>query len=302
VSLLRFAPGPALTLALLSIAAPAPALACAACACGVPSLTTTGQEVPFAGRLRFSSLVRAWGLTEEEATPGERRLRELRLDLGVAYSPTAWLTLGASLPLQARELSDTGLAHQRALSPGDAELSARAVVWRDRAFGPRHLLSVLAGVKLPTAPLVRDAAGVPLELDAQVGTGSVDPLLGVAYTGFHGPLSVSASATGRLPTSGRDGYRGPPALLVGLGAQLQLPSSPWALRLGTDAQLAGEGSTSGARDASVRGLVAFVSPDVLFSPARDVLLALGLRLPVLHLTEEPVRFSPVLTLSLAVDR
>ncbi|MBF5045279.1 transporter [Aggregicoccus sp. 17bor-14] len=291
----------AAALASALLLAPRPAQACAACACGVPSLTVTGEEVPFAGRLRLSGALRGWGLRQGE--PGEReQLRELRLDLGVAYSPRDWLTLSAVVPLQGRELRESNLARSRALAPGDMEVSARAVVARDRAFAPRHVLSVLGGVKLPTAPEVHDAEGEPLPLDGQLGTGSFDPFAGLAYSGFRGPFALSASVTGRLPTHGRDGYRGPPALLASVGAQYQPRAQAWALRLGSDVQVAGAGTASGARDASVKGVVAFLSPDVLFSPRQDLLLAAGVRVPVLQHTEEPVRFSPVFTLSLAVDR
>jgi hypothetical protein len=76
------------------------------------------------------------------------------------------------------------------------EVGAKVFVFRDRDFSPDHLVGVFVGARLPTSPTVHDASGVPLSLDAQLGTGSVDPILGLSYSTFRADWSFLASTTG----------------------------------------------------------------------------------------------------------
>ena len=75
------------------------ARACASCGCGDPTLTSMGTEQPFAGRLRLATQMRAWGLASGQLGENAAALRELRMDLSVAYAPTPWLFLSAMAPL-----------------------------------------------------------------------------------------------------------------------------------------------------------------------------------------------------------
>ncbi|HYO67567.1 MAG TPA: hypothetical protein VEU33_15940 [Archangium sp.] len=54
---------------------------------GDPTLTSMGTEQPFAGRLRLANQVRAWSLTTGQDAVDAVSLRELRMDLSVAYAP-----------------------------------------------------------------------------------------------------------------------------------------------------------------------------------------------------------------------
>lgn len=290
----------AATLAVASLLLPAKGLACASCACGDPTLTTMGNEQPFAGRLRFASQVRAWGLTTGQQAVDAVALRELRMDLSVAYAPLPWLFLSATLPLQARSVQQVSLSRETAWGLGDMEVGAKVFVFRDRDFSPDHLVGVFAGARLPTSPTVHDAHGVPLSLDAQLGTGSVDPILGLSYSAFRADWSFLASATGYLPTRGREGFRAGASLRTTLAAQYQ-PRPKWALRLAVDARLEGPSDTLGVRDPEGSGFLAFLSPDVLFSPATDVVLELGVRVPVLNLLRGHVQQTPILQATVAYD-
>lgn len=285
--------------AALLLVAPA-AFACATCACGDPTLTTMGTEQPFAGRLRLAATMRAWGMTTGEATLEPVTLRELRMDVAASYAPLRWLFLSATLPLQARAVRDVSLARERSWGPGDLELSAKAYVFRDREFSPDHLVSVLVGIELPTSPTVHDAEGRPLSLDAQLGTGSWDPLAGLAYTMFRGEWSFIASATGSLPTRGRMGFRAGASLRNTLGAQYQ-PHPRWALRLAVDTRLEGASDTLGVRDPDGRGFIGFLTPEVLYSPTTDVIVQAGVRAPVLNLLSGPVRQTPILQAAMVYD-
>lgn len=90
-----------LVLALLAFAMDA--RACSTCTVGDPTLTVMGAEQPTAGRLRFSSSLR-W---RRERVEQGHRLVERRLELGVAWSPIARVTLSVGVPI----VSQIGRAH-----------------------------------------------------------------------------------------------------------------------------------------------------------------------------------------------
>ncbi|KFE68998.1 hypothetical protein [Hyalangium minutum] len=277
-----------------------PARACASCACGDPTLTTMGTEQPFSGRLRVAAVTRAWGQTVGDDSLDAVTLRELRVDVSAAYAPLPWLMLSATLPLQARTLRDVSLTREQALGPGDLEVSAKLFVFRDRAFSPDHLLSVLVGSELPTSPTLRDAQGTPLSIDAQLGTGSVDPFVGLAYTTFQGAWSFVVSTTGTVSTEGRLGFRSGASLRSTLAAQFQ-PSTSWALRVAADTRLEGASTLLGERDTEGSGFIGYLSPEFLFSPTTDMVLQLGVRAPVLNLLSGRVRQTPIVQAAVAFD-
>ncbi len=276
------------------------AFACATCACGDPTLTTMGTEQPFAGRLRLATTLRAWGMTVGEALVNEVSLRELRMDVAASYAPAPWLFLSATLPLHARRTRDVSLTRETSWGPGDLELSAKLYLFRDRDFSPDHLLAVLVGVELPTSPTVKGTEGRALSLDAQLGTGSVDPLAGLAYTMFRGEWSFIASATGYLSTRGREGFRAGAALRTTLAAQYQ-PNPRWAVRLAADTRLEASSDLDGVTDPNGRGFIGFLSPDVLYSPTTDVVVQVGVRVPVINLLSGRVQQTPILQAAVAYD-
>jgi hypothetical protein len=259
-----------------------------------------GTEQPFSGRLRMAVVTRAWGQTVGDDALDAVTLRELRVDISAAYAPMSWLMLSATLPLQARAVRDVSLTREQAWGPGDLEVSAKLFVFRDRAFSPDHLLAVLVGTELPTSPTLRDAEGRPLSIDAQLGTGSMDPFAGLAYTAFRGAWSFVVSATGALPTQGRLGFRSGASLRSTLAAQYQ-PSTAWALRLAADTRLESASSISGVREEAGSGFIGFLSPELLFSPTSDLVLQLGVRAPVLNLMSGRVRQTPILQAAVAFD-
>lgn len=287
-------------LAAVLVALPPRASACASCGCGDPTLTPMGTEQPFEGRLRLATQVRAWGSSSGQTAVDAESLRELRMDLSVAYAPLPWLFLSATLPLQARTMSDVSLAREQGLGPGDMELGAKVFVYRDKQFSPDHLVGVLVGSRLPTSPLLRDAAGAPLSLDTQLGTGSVDPFLGVSYSFFRTHWSFLVSTTGYLPGPGRLSYRAGASLLTTVAAQYQ-PGTRWAVRLAVDGRLEGPAVRAGLPDVTDSGFIAFVSPDVLFSASQDVMVELGVRLPVLNLLRGNVSQTPIFQAAVAYD-
>jgi len=292
----------ALALAAALLLVPERALACATCGCGDPTLTVMGAEQPFAGRLRFGLQTIGWTL--DAGTPSVDRLSaaELRLDLSLAYAPLPWLFVSATMPFQAKQVTDVSLSRESAVGPGDLDLRAKAYLFRDRDFGAHHLVAGILGVALPTSPALRDREGVPLSHDAHLGTGSVAPLAGLSYSAFFDPLSLYASVTGALSTPGFGGIRPGAQVRSTLAGQYQL-STTWGLRLAVDGRWEGAAQEpDGTQDLFGAGLLVYASPDVIFSPVTDLVLQLGVRVPFLALTAEPYRPGPILALGIAYDR
>lgn len=276
-------PRPALAAALLAalLLAPRPARACNECGAGDPTLTTLGEEVPDALRVRAGALLRVWGQRDPLADAHHAsELTEARLDVSASLAVRRWLVVGLTVPLQARQVLEAHAAPVRLLTPGDLDLGVRVVAWRDRALRPRHVLSAVAGLELPTAPARRDAEGDVLPFHDQVTSGSVDPRLGVTYSLFPGAgWSGQASATVTVPTRGWDAYRMGPSARVGAAAQYQ--AVRWlGLRLGAEARGETRGVQAGVALPGTGGAVVYAVPALLASPAAGLALLAQVHVPL----------------------
>jgi hypothetical protein len=280
--------------------APRVAAACATCSCGDPTITSMGTEQSYPGRLRVSLGFLARSDEQGQARIDDERHDEQRLDLSVAYSPTRWLQLAASLPLVERQVTEVDLSRDILRGVGDLDLRARATLWRDRGFAPRHLVGLSAGVTLPSAEVQRDADGAALDLDHQVGGLAVTPRLGVFYTQLRHPFSIyaSLSAAHVLPVFGDE--RAGDNLAATASLQWQ-PGEVWGLRVGLDAKLEDRAKSGHALLADTGGSALFVTPGLIYSPLVDLVFEAQLQLPLVnglygHHTE-----SPILLLATSLD-
>lgn len=199
------------------------ARACAACACGDSTLTASGIERPYINRIRLT-LDNRYGSLRSGDGSSEETVHFIRNALALSWAPTSWMTLAVYLPW-VTDFIQRGHRETQILSGlGDLELSVRGLVYRDRNFAPRHLLSLTAGLKFPTGPRAFDDSGYPFPDDFQPGSGSWDPFFGVTYTYFSGSLvSFVGSSSFRYATSGPRGYqRG-----MNLGTTLAVQLQPW---------------------------------------------------------------------------
>lgn len=291
----------ALLLGLCGVLTANPAAACPTCACGNPAMTAMGAEQPFVNRVRLATTLRAWQQDEGTASVDAVRLRELRLDVSASWSPTPWLTFAANVPVQLREQLAVNLARQTGVGWGEVDLSSRVVVHGSGQMRPKALISLIAGLRLPTALTLLDQDKRPLDMDAQLGAGAVAPQLGVAWSGFFGDRwSAMASLMGEVPFEGRYGMRmGPSAVLVGL-TQFQ-PVRWFGVRGGVDVRGELASMVNGQTDARLAGVLGSVLADVVFSLNGQTLLLAGARVPLLDTRPGPVRTSPILVVSLVVD-
>ena len=255
--------------------------ACAACGCGDPTLTVAGTEQPFANRLRASAEARYRSDSVGEPGVDAIDVREFRTDLSFAWAPGARLFLLATLPFVYREVTSASLAKDRAWGIGDVELRAKLFAFRDREFAPRHLLSVVLGLKAPTAPFRDDENGEPLPLEAQSGTGSWDLLVGPAYALFAGKVSLYASAQLQAPVATRAELEPGPSLRGTLAAQYQALES-LAVRPALDARWDAVSREQGELNPNSGGFVLFAGADVLVSPIEDFTVLAGVRVPVVQ--------------------
>jgi hypothetical protein len=271
----------ALLVSTLSLSWAARAGACAPCGSGDSTLTSTGTEQPFLGRLRSAAELRY--RTDAIGRPGidRMRIRELRADVSTAWAVRDDLFLLASLPLLYRDVTETNLARSQIRSLGDVELGAKWFVWRDRSFAPRWLVAVLGGVKLPTAPWREDTPGRPLPLEVQPGSGSLDLSFGASLAFFGDALSTYVSLQQREPIVSRSQLEPGRSLHASAALQYQL-GELLAARGSCELRLDQSSREAGARDANSGGMIAYVGAELLLSPFEDFSIVSGVHLPALQ--------------------
>lgn len=268
--------------ALLGQAAIAPeAFACGTCSVGDPTLTIVGFEQPRAHRFRTSAIVRLRNDRIGETQVDQLRLSEQRMELAAAYSPTDRFTASLMMPLVHRLVTAVNLAEADIWAPGDLELRLRGVIWRDRKFAPRHLVNLIGGLEFPTSSVETDAQGVPLPLEFQAGTGSWDPIAGIAYTMFSDPWSLFASSTAIFPTKGIADTQAGMSFRQTLLAQLQ----PWhflGFQTGVELRLDRPGTIGGVRDPNTGGYIMYGSLGLIALPHEKIVLQATAALPMVQ--------------------
>jgi hypothetical protein len=280
---------------------PAAARACAVCNCGDPTLTAVGVEQPYRNRVRAGIEERYGSHTQGDARDGES-LQLLRSALFGAWTPHPRITVGLVLPWMTTWVTPATGPTVLINGLGDMELSGRVLVARDRSFGAHHLFWATAGLKVPTAPRLRDDAGFPYADDDQPGSGSWDPFAGVTYAWYSGALwSAFASGSYRYTTDGWRGYRR--GMQVGWNAAVQAQPWDWgAFQLFFDGNwVAADRLPSGAAMPNTGGTVVRMGPAFVASPRVDLMVRLAASLPVVQAFEGTQHDGAQVTLSLVWD-
>ncbi|HXU82704.1 MAG TPA: transporter [Polyangia bacterium] len=253
------------------------ARACASCACGDPTLAALGTERPLRNRLRAAVAFSHRALSVGDVGLDELRISEQRVDAHLAWAPHERLFLLASLPGLRREVTYRDGYHRATWGNGDAELRAKLFVFQDRAFAPRHLVAALAGLKLPTAVIDRRPGGAPDSSELQFSTGSVDPILGASYGFFAYPWSAYASGQLLWTREGTGGARASRSVSGTAAVQRHLLTAV-AIRLAIDSRLDSQAREGGFPERHSGGFIAFASPEILVSPATDLVVSAWARL------------------------
>ncbi|MGB5704006.1 MAG: hypothetical protein WBM48_14385 [Polyangiales bacterium] len=247
------------------------ASACGTCSVGDPTLTVVGFEQPKASRVRTSAALRHRSDSIGESGVDELTLSEQRMELAGAYSPTDRLSLYLMMPLVHRLITEVNLAEANVWAPGDLDFRVRGVVWRDRKFAPRHLVSVIGGLEFPTSSIEYGPEGRPLPLEFQVGTSSWDPIAGASYTMFMNPWSVYVASMAIFPTTGTADTRASISVRQTALGQYQ----PWdflAFQLGVEFRFDGPGYIAGVRDPNTGGNITYGTLGIVGVPHEKVML------------------------------
>lgn len=264
--------------------------ACAVCGAAERALPTSGAEVPFAGRKRITIDGRAAAFETRDA---RLAVTEVRVEAAGALAVATDTMIGADVPVLRRDVRGTNPR----VGLGDVELRATHTAWRS-AQGRRFTLG--GGVKLPTAPLEHDAAGVPVPPDLQPGCGAVMPFVAVTYAAMGSLLSAWTTVSFYLPAAVRDGPH-PGASLRGSGLLQVQPFDLLAARLGAHGRWDGRGDDGNEVIRTSGGAAAHASGELVLSPARDVVISAGVALPVVQEMRAYRATSPVAMLGVGVD-
>ncbi|HEX8953009.1 MAG TPA: hypothetical protein VF945_14235 [Polyangia bacterium] len=277
------------------------ARACAVCNCGDPTLTAVGVEQPYRNRVRAGVEERYGSHTQGDGANGES-LELVRSALYGAWTPHARITIGLVVPWMTTWLTPSVGRSSLINGLGDMELSGRVLVARDKSFGAHHLLWATAGLKLPTAPRLKDDAGFPYADDDQPGSGSWDPFFGATYAWYSGALwSAYTSGSYRYTTDGWHGYRR--GMQVGWNAAVQ--AQPWSwggFQLFLDGNWqAQDRLPTGAGMPNTGGTVLRLGPAFVFSPRMDLMVRVAASVPALQAYVGQQHDGPQVLLSLAWD-
>ena len=260
---------------------PTPASACGTCSVGDPTLTIVGFEQPKQNRIRTSATLRHRNDSIGDTQVDRLTLSEQRMELGGAYSPTDRVSLSLMMPVVHRLVTEVNLAEASIWAPGDLDLRVRGVVWRDRKFAPRHLVSLVGGLEFPTSSIEYDENGVPLPLEFQAGTSSWDPIAGASYTMFLDPWSMYVSSIAIFPTEGTAETRASTSFRQTLLAQFQ-PWSFLAFQVGAEFRFDGPGYIAGVRDPNTGGHITYGTLGIVGLPHDKIMIHATAALPLIQ--------------------
>jgi hypothetical protein len=268
--------------ALLGCAVPVNSVfACATCLCGDPTITSMGTEKPFAGRMRVGVEYLSRGETVGIPALSEHVIDEQRLNLSVSYAFSMQWIVAASLPLVSKQINRYDLTHEQASGVGDLDLSARWFLGGDDHFPARELWGLQFGLRLPTSS-EQQVNGVPIDFDAQPGTGASVPSLGAWYGYYRTPWFFYSSVVYQHAIDeGYQSYQAGDVWLVTGHAQYAWQPK-LALSFSLDARYKQQDRYAGIVDADSGGLLLMASPGLAWMPLTDLVINLSYQVPVLE--------------------
>ena len=248
---------------------------------GDPTLTMVGMEQPKANRARTSASLRVRNDSIGESNVDELTLSEQRMEFAAAYSPIDRLSLSLMMPVVHRLITEVNLAEASIWAPGDLDFRMRGVIWRDRKFAPRHLVSLIGGLEFPTSSIEYGPEGNPLPLEFQAGTGSWDPIAGASYGLFMDPWSLFVSSVAIFPTTGIGDTKASNSFRQTVFGQYQ-PWSFLAFQLGVEFRVDGPGYIQGVRDPNTGGHITYGTLGIVGMPHEKALIHATAALPLIQ--------------------
>ena len=225
--------------------------------------------------------------------------------LFAAYGLTDRLTIGVQLPynvrFNVRSPNDDGdmvnkLGNSNGI--GDTTIFAEGNVYR--SADNLNYLSLVAALKTPTgANQVTSKLGTPFEPHHQPGSGSWDPMLGLAFTRGMGVFSLDTSYMYLFSTAGTRDVEGNRvtqgdvfnyniALSYAVGAPKNIRSglfaesnqSRWTLVLELNGERRAQQKTRGVSDPNSGSNVVYISPGIRFAGGRNWNTGVSIGVPI----------------------
>lgn len=234
--------------------------------------------------------------TETVADPRDQALTTFEEDVTVVYGATRDLTLGITQPILERRLRfDDPAGGRRSIEaegPGDLALTGAYRVYRKDVERGTMQFSLLGGLKLPSGatdvedsnlPRLTGTPGARLPSNLQLGSGSVDGIVGLAGMQNTDRLTVYADVQGKLNTEGAQSFQAGDTVFYDLSVDYVLGAQRNLFAIlelnGLSASRAEqEGRT--VRDSG--GQLLFISPGIQYLPIPNLILEGSVQVPILR--------------------
>lgn len=232
--------------------------------------------------------------TESVADPLDQAVTTFEEDFTFVYGATRDLTLAVTLPIVERRLHFDGPAGERrtitADGPGDLTLGGAYRFFRRDVERGTTQFSLLGGLKLPTGVTDLEDSNLPrltgtpetrLPPSLQLGSGSVDGIVGLAGFQNIDRLSFYADVQGKLNTEGAQDFRAGDRLFYDLSADyVLLPGRNMFLILELNGVVTAHAEQDGRTVRDSGGHLLFLSPGIQYLPIPPLILEAGIQIPI----------------------
>lgn len=274
-------------------------LALAACLTSLAAAQAGGIEV-FAGETLFAAGTRVsiahlyesktelFRGSDKVPNPDDRSRTEHRVVLGYNYGWRPRVTVGALLPVVAKQndLVVGGVPTDRDASGlGDLALFGKYRLYTRDAYRTSTNVSLIAGLEVPTGATGETANGARIPANLQPGSGSWDPFAALAFTSSHGRWRYDAQAFYKWNTEGSQDFEASDVLALGIAAAYRYLHNPYpgssnSARLGLIWREKGSARQGGSELANFGARELFLRPGLGFHPTPPIDLSLAIDLPL----------------------
>lgn len=232
--------------------------------------------------------------TTSVGDPRDQNVTTFEEDITIVYGATRDLTLGVTQPILERRLRfDDSTGERRTIAadgPGDLSLVGVYRFYRRDVERSTTQVSFIGGLKLPSGatdiedsnlPRLTGAPGKRLPPSLQLGSGSVDGIIGLAAFHNMDRLSFYADVQGKLNTEGAQDFRAGDTVFYDLSADyVLLPERNLfvVLELNGISTRRAEQAGRGVRDSG--GQLLFIAPGLEYLPRPNLILEASVQVPI----------------------
>jgi len=255
------------------------ALACSVCGCD-PAALTLGLDRPSTNSMRVA--VEDRYLTKESGLDSEfEGERENRMLVRAQFAAAKKFVAQIEVPffLWRDHVGTTGAVDDTARGLGDVQVTGRYELLRTGGFVPRHVLSLVGALKVPTGANNRSIDG-DIDEHIQLGTGSWDPSLGLWYTFGDHPWTWYSGGTVRLNTQNSRGFQYGNVVSGIAGVRRAFMNERFFLSLEADARYAGYDHGADGIDPNSGGFLGYATAGAAVAIGADLLARMQVQVPV----------------------